>query len=67
MTYSVVQKKVDHFENIEHLIQVYHASTDGRFNPEKIEPATVKEFKQPFGDRPIDLDHFQMIIILTKF
>ena len=66
VTYSVVQKKVDHFENIEHLFQVYHASTDGRFNPEKIEPATVEEFKQPFGDRPIDLDHFQMIIILTK-
>ena len=65
VTYSDAQKKPAHFENIEHLFQVYHGST-GRFNPEKIEPAILEAFKQPFGDRPIVLDHFQVIIILTK-
>ena len=67
VTYSDVQKKPVHFENIEHLIQVYHGSTDGRFNPEKIEPAILEAFKQPFGDRPIDLvDFHRVTIILAK-
>ena len=67
VTYSDVQKKMLHFESIEHLMQVIRGSTDGRFNPEKIEPAILQDFIQPFGDRPIDLDDFhQMTIILTK-
>ena len=67
VTYSDVQKKTVHFESIEHLMQVYHGSTDGRFNPEKIEPAVLQVFKQPFGDRPVDLDDFHRVTtILTK-
>ena len=68
VTFSDVQKKPAHFENIEHLIQVYCGSTEGRFNPGKIEPAILEAFKQPFGDRPVDLDDFHRVtIILTKF
>ena len=68
VTYSVVQKKPAHFENIEHLIQVYCGSTEGQFNPGKIEPAILDAFKKPFGDRPVDLDDFHRVtIILTKF
>ena len=68
VTYSVVQNKPVHFENIESLMQFYRGSTDGRFNPQKIEPAILETFKQPFGDSPIDIDDFhQVTIILTKF
>ena len=68
VTYSVVQNKPVHFENFASLMQFYHGSTEGRFNPEKIEPAVLEAFKQPFGDRPIDLDDFHRVtIILTKF
>ena len=66
VTYSDVQKKPAHFENIEHLFQVYYSSTEGQFNPEKIEPAKLEAFKKLFGDRPVVLDHLQVIIILTK-
>ena len=66
--YSDTQKKPAHFENIDHLIQVYCGSTEGRFNPRRIEPAILETFKQPFGDRPIDLDDFHRVtIIFTKF
>ena len=68
VTYSDVQKKPAHFENIDHLIQVYCGSTEGRFNPQKIDPAILETFKQPFGDRPVDLDDFHRVtIIFTKF
>ena len=40
VTYSVVQNKPVHFENIESLMRFYHASTDGQFNPGKIEPGS---------------------------
>ena len=68
VTDSVVQNKPVHFENIESLMQFYHGSTGGRFNPGKIEPSILETFKQPFGDRPIVLDDFHRVtIILTKF
>ena len=49
-------------------MQFYWGSSDGLFNPGKIEPAILDGFKQPFGERSIDLDDFHRVtIILTKF
>ena len=68
MTYSVVQNKLVHFENFVSLVEFYHGSTERQFNSEKIEPAVLEAFKQPFGDRPIDMADFHRVtIILTKF
>ena len=58
VTYSNVQKKPAHFEIIDHLIQLRCGSTEGQFNPQRIEPAILEAYKQPFGDRPIDFDDF---------
>ena len=50
------------------LVEFYHGSTERQFNSEKIEPAVLEAFKQPFGDRPIDMaDFYRVTIILTKF
>ena len=55
VTYSVVQSIL----KILSLMRFFYGSTEGRFNPGRIEPLLVMEtFKQPFGDRPIDVDDF---------
>ena len=62
-----VENRPLNFANIEDLLKWYLGSTEGQFNPEKIDPASLEAFKQPFGDGPVENNFLQvMTIILSK-
>ena len=61
-----VETKPLNFANVEDLLKWYYGSTEGRFNPDKVDPASLEEFKQSFGDRPVESSFPVITIILSK-
>ena len=64
-----VENRPLNFATVEDLLKwyMYLGSTEGRFNPEKIDPTTLEAFKQPFGDGLVENHFLQvMTIILSK-
>ena len=62
-----VENRPLNFANVEDLLKWYLGSTEGQFNPEKIDPARLEAFKQPFGDGLVENNFLQvMTIILSK-
>ena len=66
VTSSETEVKPLNFATVEGLLKWYRATTEGRFNPDKLDPTVLKVFKQSFGDWPIDIDLHQVTIIVTK-
>ena len=66
VTSSETEVKPLKFATVEGLLKWYHATTEGRFNPDKLDPTVLKVFKQSFGDGPIDIDLHRVTIIATK-
>ena len=63
---SEVESRPLNFANVEDLLKWYCSSTEGRFNPEKIDPTILEAFKQPFGDGPVEDNFLQVTIVLSK-
>ena len=63
---SKVEEKPFRFANVENLLRWFSGSTEGRFDPEKVNQATLEEFKQEYGDAPASVDLLRLTIILTK-
>ena len=62
-----VQNKTLYFTNVETLLKWFCVSTGGRFDPKKVNPATLEEFKWPYGDGPATIeDHHTVTVILSK-
>ena len=61
-----VETKPLNFANVEDLLKWYYGSTEGQFNPDKVDPASLEEFKQSFGDRPVESSFPVITIILSK-
>ena len=61
-----VETKPLNFANVEDLLKWYHGSTEGRFNPDKVDSASLEAFKQSFGDRPVESSFPVITIILSK-
>ena len=62
-----VENRPLNFATVEDLLKWYLGSSEGRFNPEKIDPTTLEAFKQPFGDGLVENHFLQvMTIILSK-
>ena len=67
VTFTEAQTELLHFTNVDSLLKWYCASTGGWFDPGKVDPATLEEFKRPYGDGPASIeDHLLVTIILTK-
>ena len=66
VTSSETEVKPLNFATVEDLLQWYCATTEGRFNPDKLDPTVLKAFKQSFSDRPIDIGLHRVTIIVTK-
>ena len=63
---SDIEKRAMNFATIEDLLKWYCSSTEGQFNPEKIDPTILEAFKQPFGDDPVEISFVQVTIVLSK-
>ena len=63
---SEVEIQPFNFANVDCLLKWYCATTEGRFDPDKVEPATLEEFKQTYGDCPVENSCPQVTIILSK-
>ena len=63
---SDIEKRAMNFATVEDLLKWYCSSTEGEFNPEKIDPTILEAFKQPFGDDPIEISFVQATIVLSK-
>ena len=61
-----VENRPLNFANVEDLLKWYLGSTEGQFNPEKTDPASLEAFKQPFGDRPVESSFPVITVILSK-
>ena len=66
VTSSETEVKPLNFATVEGLLKWYRATTEGQFNPDKLDPTVLKVFKQSFGDGSIDIDLHRVTIILTK-
>ena len=66
VTSSETEVKPLNFATVEGLLKWYCATTEGRFNPDNLDPTVLKVFKQSFGDGPTDIDLHRMTIIVTK-
>lgn len=63
---SKVEDKPFYFANVEALLKWFSGSTEGRFEPEKVNQAELEEFKKQFGDGPASVDLLKLTLILTK-
>ena len=63
---SEVEMRPLNFANVEGLLKWYCGSTEGRFNPEKVDPVILEAFKQPYGDLPAENICARLTIILSK-
>ena len=54
------------FANVDGLLKWYCGSTEGRFDPKKVDPATLVQFKQMYGDGPVENTYPRVTIILSK-
>ena len=50
VTSSEVEIQPLNFASVDGLLKWYCGSTEGWFDPEKVDPAILKTFRQPFGD-----------------
>ena len=63
---SEVEIQPFNFVNVDCLLKWYRATTEGRFDPEKVDPATLVQFKQTYGDGPVENSCSRVTIILSK-
>ena len=63
---SEVEMRPLNFANVDGLLKWYCGSTEGRFNPEKVDPVVLEAFKQPYGDHPAENNYARLTIILSK-
>ena len=66
VTSSEVEIVQSNFANIDGLLKWHCGSTEGRFDPEKVDPTILETFKRPFGDGPSELSCPRLTIILSK-
>lgn len=63
---SEVEIRPFNFSSVEGLLKWYCGSTEGRFDPEKVDPEILEAFKQSFGDHPAENNFVRLTIILIK-
>ena len=66
VTCSEVEIQPLNFANVDVLLKWYCATTEGRFDPDKVDPAILGTFKQPFGNGPSENNLLRLTVVLSK-